>query len=239
MSRISYLSLAILAALSTTASANSAEENAASEQAVERILVQGDFRQQQLQKLPGSILVLSQQDISRQNAQHLDDLLQQAANVNFSAGASRGRFLQIRGIGERSEFVDSINPSVGVLIDGIDYSALGVSSLADVQQVEIFRGPEATRFGANAMAGMLNLTSNAPSFEGEGQLSTTLANYDSYQLSGAYSNAINQQWAYRVAADHQSSDGFIDNSFLNRDDTNNIDETYSPCCAALSGNEPI
>ncbi len=140
MSRVSYLSLAILAALSTTASANSAEENAASEQAVERILVQGDFRQQQLQKLPGSILVLSQQDISRQNAQHLDDLLQQAANVNFSAGASRGRFLQIRGIGERSEFVDSINPSVGVLIDGIDYSALGVSSLADVQQVEIFRG---------------------------------------------------------------------------------------------------
>jgi outer membrane receptor protein involved in Fe transport len=220
--KVSYLSLAILAALSTTVSA---EENPASEQAVERILVQGDFRQQQLQKLPGSILVLSQQDISRHNAQHLDDLLQQAANVNFSAGASRGRFLQIRGIGERSEFVDSINPSVGVLIDGIDYSALGVSSLADVQQVEIFRGPEATRFGANAMAGMLNLTSNAPSFEGEGQLSSTLANYDSYQLSGAYSNAINQQWAFRVAADHQSSDGFIDNSFLNRDDTNNIDET--------------
>lgn len=213
MSRISYLSLAILAALSTTASANSAEENAASEQAVERILVQGDFRQQQLQKLPGSILVLSQQDISRQNAQHLDDLLQQAANVNFSAGASRGRFLQIRGIGERSEFVDSINPSVGVLIDGIDYSALGVSSLADVQQVEIFRGPEATRFGANAMAGMLNLASNAPSFEGEGQFSSTVANYDSYQLSGAYSNAINDQWAYRLAADHQSSDGFVDNSF--------------------------
>ena len=83
MSRISYLSLAILAALSTTLNA---EENPASEQAVERILVQGDFRQQQLQKLPGSILVLSQQDISRQNAQHLDDLLQQAANVNFSAG---------------------------------------------------------------------------------------------------------------------------------------------------------
>lgn len=222
MRRISVLSVAILAALST---ANHAEENPQAEQAVERILVQGDFHKLQLQKLPGSILVLSQQDISRQNAQHLDDLLQQAANVNFSAGASRGRFLQIRGVGERSEFVDSINPSVGVLIDGIDYSALGVSSLVDVQQVEIFRGPEATRFGANAMAGMLNLTSETPGFEGEGQLNATVANYDSYQLSGAYGNAINQQWAYRLAADHQSSDGFIDNSFLKRDDTNHIDET--------------
>ncbi|EGM76909.1 outer membrane receptor protein [Rheinheimera sp. A13L] len=222
MRRISPLSLAVMACLSA---AVIAEENPQNEQAVERILVQGDFRQEQLQKLPGSILVLSQQDISRQNAQHLDDLLQQAANVNFSAGASRGRFLQIRGIGERSEFVDSINPSVGVLIDGIDYSALGVSSLADVQQVEIFRGPEATRFGANAMAGMLNLTSNAPSFNSEGQLSATLANYDSYQLAGAYSTAINQQWAYRLAVDHQSSDGFIENIFLNRDDTNHIDET--------------
>jgi iron complex outermembrane receptor protein len=69
MSRKSPLSLAILAILSTTASAG---DQQSTEQSVERILVQGDFRQQQLQKLPGSILVLSQQDISRQNAQHLD-----------------------------------------------------------------------------------------------------------------------------------------------------------------------
>ena len=81
-------------------------------------------------------------------------MLNTAANVNFNTGASRGRFIQIRGVGLRSQFVDPVNPSVGLLIDGINYSGLGGSSLLfDTQQAEIYRGPQGTRFGADAMAG--------------------------------------------------------------------------------------
>ena len=197
----------------------------ADDSVVETIEVKGDFRSQQLNKIPGSIAVFTDADMQRQNAQHLDDLLQQAANLNFSAGASRGRFLQVRGVGERSEFVDSINPSVGVLIDGIDYSILGVSSLFDLEQVEVFRGPEATRFGANAMAGMLNLQSRRADFDPSGELAATFANYDSLQLSAAYGLGLTDKLAFRLTVDHQQSDGFIDNNYLQRDDTNNIDET--------------
>ncbi|WP_337842803.1 TonB-dependent receptor [Rheinheimera sp.] len=197
----------------------------ADDSVVETIEVKGDFRSQPLNKIPGSIAVFTDAEIQRQNAQHLDDLLQQAANLNFSAGASRGRFLQVRGVGERSEFVDSINPSVGVLIDGMDYSVLGGSSLFDLEQVEVFRGPEATRFGANAMAGMLNLQSRRADFEPSGELAATIANYDSLQLSAAYGQGLTDRLAFRLAVDHQQSDGFINNTYLQRDDTNNIDET--------------
>lgn len=192
--------------------------------AIERIKVQGDFRQQAVQQVAGSIAVVSEQDVKRTSAQHLDDLLNQFANVNFTSGASRGRYIQMRGIGERSEFVDTINPSVGILIDGIDYSGLGISGISDLAQLEVFRGPEATRFGANALAGMLNLTTKGPTALPEGKFSATLANYNSRQLAGQFSNSINQQLGYSLSLEQQKSDGFIDNAFLNRDDTNNIDE---------------
>ena len=55
-------------------------------------------------------------------------------------GASRGRFVLIRGIGERSQFVEPLNPSIGLIIDGIDFSGLGnAGTLFDVEQVEVLR----------------------------------------------------------------------------------------------------
>ena len=201
-----------------------AEEPVSNINAIERITVQGDFRQKSVQSIAGSVAVVAEQDIKRTSAQHLDDVLNQFANVNFTAGASRGRFIQVRGIGERSEFVDTINPSVGVLIDGIEYSGLGITGISDLAQLEVFRGPEATRFGANALAGMVNLTTKGPTAAAEGKVSATLADYDSYQLAAQFSDSINQQLGYSVSLEQQSSDGFIENAYLNRDDTNNIDE---------------
>lgn len=215
---LSLLALAVSAAVY-------AEEQAVTVQDVERIEVRGDFRQTNLQKLPGSVVVLGDSEIKRQSAQHLDDLLANIANLNASAGASRSRFLQMRGVGERSEFVDNINPSVGLLVDGIDYSALGLLSLADTAQLEVFRGPEATRFGANALAGMLNLQTAEPVFASEGRLQLTAANYDSWQASMMLNQALSEQFAVRFVADQQKSDGFIRNDFLKREDTNGIDES--------------
>ncbi len=194
------------------------------ETAVERIRVQGDFRQQALQNISGSVAVVGEQDTKRTSAQHLDDVLNQLANVNFTAGASRGRYIQVRGIGERSEFVDTINPSVGILVDGIDYSGLGITGISDLAQLEVFRGPEATRFGANALAGMINLTTKGPTAAAEGKASVTLANFNSRQLAAQFSNSVNKQIGYSLSLEQQSSDGFIENTYLNRDDTNNIDE---------------
>lgn len=226
LSKFSLTITALSVQLLFAAGSLQAAEQQVQLQDIERIAVKGDFRQTNLQKLPGSIALISEQELARQSAQHLDDVLQQIGNLNFAAGASRGRYLQVRGVGERSEFVDTINPSVGLLLDGIDYSSLGLPSLFDLQQLEVFRGPEATRFGANAMAGMLNVITNQPSYSPETRLSATLANYHSHQLSFSHSDKINDQFAYRFAADQQQSDGFIRNDFLQRKDTNNIDENH-------------
>ena len=115
------------------------------EQEIERITVTSDFRQQSLLSFAASTSVIGEQLIEQRQAQHLEEVLNLAANVNFAAGASRGRFVQIRGIGERSQFAEPINPRVGFLIDDVDLSGtVGVGTLFDVEQVEILRGPQPT-----------------------------------------------------------------------------------------------
>jgi len=192
---------------------------------LEVITVNGDFRQHNLQKTAASLSVLTSNDITKRNAQNLEDLVAIAPNVNFSSGSQRARYYQIRGIGERSQFTAPINPSVGLIIDDIDFSGIGsIASTFDVQQTEIFRGPQGTRFGASAMAGLININTNAPTDEFEGQVQLKAGNYNSYGaglvLSGPASKAVN----YRFGVEQYNSDGFIENTFLKRDDTNNRDE---------------
>ncbi len=82
---------------------------------LDTVKVSADFRDLDLQQIPSAITVVGEDDIKKRNADHLESILSLAPNVNFSAGASRGRFFQIRGIGERSQFIDPVNPSVVLL----------------------------------------------------------------------------------------------------------------------------
>lgn len=194
-------------------------------QTIEEIRVSADFRQSPEMTLASSLSIVGDQQIRDRAARHLDEILNVAPNVNFSAGASRGRYVQIRGIGERSQFVDPINPSVGLTIDNVNLSGVGnAGTLFDVRQVEVLRGPQGTRFGANALAGMVNIQSHAPTREFEGSASVGAGNYDTFLASGVLSGPLTDTLAGRLAVQQYSSDGFIDNTFLGRDDTNDRDE---------------
>lgn len=200
-------------------------DNPQTAEALEVITVNGDFNRQNLQQTPTSVAVIDASMIQQRNAQHLEDILNTAANINFASGASRARFFQIRGIGERSQFVDSVNPSVGLSIDGIDYSGIGtIATLFDIEQVEIFRGPQGTRFGADAMAGMINLQGHPADGEQSTKVQLSYGNYNTSQLAVAHGGTISEGLYYRAALQKQASDGFIKNRFLHRDDSNNTDE---------------
>ena len=73
--------------------------------------------------------------------QHFGDVLGLVPNLNWSAGTSRPRYFQLRGIGELEQFQGAPNSSVGFLIDDIDFSGIGMpATLFDVSQVEVLRG---------------------------------------------------------------------------------------------------
>ncbi len=190
------------------------------------IVVTAELLESSALELPNSVSVIDAGEIEQRSARHLEDLLNLAPNVNFSSGASRGRFIQIRGIGERSEFQEPIINSVGLLVDGIDLTGVATAaSTLDVQQVEILRGPQGTLYGANALAGLINVVSNKPSAEPLVKLNTAIEDFGGFELGGVVSGPLSDTTGYRLAVKHYESDGFTENIFLNRDDTNSIDET--------------
>ncbi len=156
----------------------------ASQAALEEVIVSADFRESSWLAAPVSVSVFDAQATKKRAATHLEEMLNTLPNVNFAAGSNRARYIQIRGIGERSQFKEPINPSVGLLIDGVDMSGLGsMATLFDIEQVEVIRGPQGTRYGANALAGLVKIKSVAPSVDQTSNLALSLATYGSHSLS--------------------------------------------------------
>ena len=193
---------------------------------IERVVVSGDFRQTTLDQLSASATILDQERLRSRQPSHIDSVLNSIPNVNFAAGASRGRFVQIRGIGERSQFAEPINPSVSFIVDEFDFSGLAAAGLIfDTKQLEVYRGPQATLYGTGALAGAVKLSSNDVGSDAPDYVEARIGNKESYRIEGATGDDINTDWGYRVALVHNRSDGFVKNTFLNRSDTANIDET--------------
>lgn len=224
---LSTLSLSALAAEPTTVNSQITDTATQSNQTaqLDTVNVTADFRQLDLMQIPSSITVVGEEDIQNRNADHLESVLSLAPNVNFASGASRARYFQIRGIGERSQFTDPTNPSVGLMMDGIDLTGLGAAAtLFDIGQIEILRGPQGTAFGANALAGAINIVSNEQSTDNIGYIDFKAGNYNSKKVEGAFSTTISDNLTSRVAIQSNTSDGYIKNAYLNKENTNGFDE---------------
>ncbi|MCG9739052.1 TonB-dependent receptor [Shewanella insulae] len=224
----SPIALAVVAALTHT-SLMASDTTPASDE-MEVIVVTSDFRQSSLDKMPSSISVIDQQQIEDEGAQHFEDVLNGIANFNWSGGSSRAKYFQIRGVGEQEEYQGAPNSSVGYIIDDIDLSGLGmISSMYDLQQVEVLRGPQGTRYGANALAGLIYLKSNDPTsvFEHGAELQLGDDNLRTY--SGFSSGPLSDsgKLLYRVSLQKHEQNGYRDNLYLGRDDTNGRDEFTS------------
>ena len=190
------------------------------------IVVNSDFRESKLSQTSNSVTIIGEEKIYDKASQSLIDTLASTPNLNFSAGASKAKYIQIRGIGERSQFETPINPSVGMIIDNIDFSNMTLgASLFDVKQIEVLRGPQGTTFGANGMAGIITVQSNEPTKKREGHIEVTAGNYNTKAFGAAMGGTlIEDKLLGRISVYQNKSDGFMKNSYLNRKDTNNIDE---------------
>lgn len=190
------------------------------------MIVSADFRPNTAQETPVSLTQIDQDVIESRGAQHLEDVLNLAPNVNISSGAARGQYFQIRGIGERSQFAAPINPSVGLLIDGIDFSRTGgAATLFDIESVEILRGPQGTKFGTNALAGVINMKSTEPTNELDMHFETGIAEYNTRNAGVAVGGPlIKDSLLGRFSVYSHKSDGYMDNDFLGRDNVQNHDE---------------
>ena len=177
--------------------------------------------------LPGSATVLGTRTLRVAGQQQFEDVLPLVPDLNWAGDTSRPRYFQIRGIGELEQYQGAPNPSVGFLIDDIDFSGLGgAATLFDVDRIEVLRGPQATLYGASALAGLIYVKSAAPSETFGGRAELDVGDYGMRSVGAVITGPV-KAWdsAFRLAAQHYVSDGFYHNAYLGRRNTNNRDET--------------
>ena len=194
--------------------------------ALEEIVVRADYRQRTLAELPASISVMDRETVEDIAVAHFVELAEQVPNLNYAGGSNRPRYFQIRGTGERSQYEGAPNPSVGFLVDGIDFSAIGGIALSwDIEQVEVLRGPQGTRYGANALAGLINVESVAPRRTRDARIRLAAGDNGLTSIGGAIGGGLGSDMAWRLSALNHRADGFHRNRFVASDSTNGVDET--------------
>jgi len=195
---------------------------------IDEIIVTADFRVRPASEVPASVTVLDAAVIEKLAVQHFEELVNVVPNLNWSGDGHRARYLQIRGVGELEQYQGAPNPSVGFLIDDIDFSGIGtVATLFDIQTIEVLRGPQGTRYGANALAGLVYIQSTMPGDQLDGRLRVTAGDDDTRSAGVAIGGPVTATGSllFRVSAHHYEANGFRDNTYLGREDTNGRDET--------------
>jgi len=192
---------------------------------LEEIVVTADFREARIDDLPLSVSVLDRAELRATTQQHFEEAIRQVPNLNLSGEGSRARYFQLRGVGELEQYEGSPNPSIGFIVDDIDFSGLGsIGTLFDIDRVEVLRGPQGTRYGANALGGLIYMRSMAPTPELSADFEATSGSDGTQALGAAVGGPLGSKLAFRGSVQQYDNDGFRDNVFLGRHDTYGRDE---------------
>jgi iron complex outermembrane receptor protein len=194
---------------------------------LEEIVVTAQRRAEVLQSVPIAITVLQSDDLAAAgvtNVQELSSLtpgLQMTQQRNLATPYLRGVGTQNGGQGEES--------SIALYVDGVYYAAqsAGIFSLADVERVEVLKGPQGTLFGRNATGGLIHVITRTPQQEPMVQASASYAKFDTLSGSLYATTGITDTLAIDLSLfTIDQGEGWGENLVLGND-VNLVDETIA------------
>lgn len=200
----------------------------AQSQGLDEVIVTARKQQVDLQKAPIAVSAVSGEDFERSNVVRLDNFNGYVPGLTISKNDGAGRVVSIRGVGWETAQNLSTQPSVLVYMDGI-YVANPLSmgtDLADLERVEVFRGPQGTEFGQGTTGGAINLVMKKPSLEGySGDVDLSYGTFDLFRARGALNVPLGDNAAVRGSIQRYKRDGFaeIEGGALDGYDLDNAD----------------
>ncbi len=186
---------------------------------VDEIVVTGEKISRSLQDTPASVAVITTLDLRDKNIISLGDVLNRTANLSSSFGGSS---FTIRGISSTNVSGAGRGDLATIYIDGSplprNVTGLGPVDIWDVEQVEVFRGPQSTLQGRNTLAGAVIINTANPTYEWTGRMRAIASTGDEEKRLGLAIGGpiIEDQVAFRIAGELSDTNGVIENTTLNR-----------------------
>jgi iron complex outermembrane recepter protein len=187
---------------------------AATDTAIDEIIVTAQRREEKLSDVPISVEARTGDDLARRgivDTKSLDQISPSLTfNENFTAASSS---VLMRGASSQA-VVGGIQPSTAVVIDGVPTArqAEFITDLMDIDRIEILGGPQGTLFGKNSSAGVINIVSKKPTdrFEGSAEVGGTTDG--EYSVRGMVNVPLpDHSGALRVNAFYRNQDPLVNN----------------------------
>ncbi len=197
------------------------------ERLLEEIIVTAQKRAESVQDVPIAISAFSSDAITNLGAQNVNDLGKFTPGLETNVNNETQASYTIRGISS-SSFGAGDESSVGVYVDGIYVARSGgaLVNFADVERVEVLKGPQGTLFGRNAAAGAINIITKKPVEITESMVKASIGSYDRRNFDVIHNTALSNNLYMRAGASIQRNDGIYDNDTgpnLEQDDS----QTYT------------
>ncbi len=194
-----------------------AQSSPSQDDSTQDIVVTARKREENLQNTPIAITAVGAQDLAVRGATELTAVNSIAPNVVLkSGGATSGvsftPVITIRGIGQ-GDFTINTDPGVGIYLDGVylGRSVGSVLDLADVQRVEVLRGPQGTLFGRNTIGGAVSVVSKAPDTRAtSGNFTASYGSRNFTALQGTVNLPLSDTLALRVSGLYRYRGGYVD-----------------------------
>ena len=209
----SALTLALGSALSINATQAQVNEESTENKAsgIEKIVVTSRGRVQNINDVPVSVSVVSGDALDKRNITTLQDATGGLPNVKLSTGGLTNPII-IRGVGSGNNA--GFEQSVGTFVDGLyrPRSQSTRSALMDLERLEVLKGPQTTFFGANAIAGALNITTKKAGDEFEYNVQTSYGDDNDYNLTGGVTIPLSDTFSVRLSGRVSGRDSYIENN---------------------------
>jgi len=172
------------------------------------IIVTAQGREQSLQDVPVAVSVLSDEQLDNFNVTNLMDAQSRLPAVSIADAPSPS--INIRGVGSGQNW--GFQQSVGTFVDGI-YRGRAVavrSAFFDIERLEVLKGPQTTFFGANSIAGALNITTRKPGSDYGANVSALYGSHDEYNVEAGVDIPASDSLAFRFAARVDGMGGYVE-----------------------------
>lgn len=182
------------------------------------IIVTAQKREENLQDVPLAVSVIGGEAIANSGAVTLENAQYLVPSLNFrKSGTTLNQALFLRGVGTIN-FSIAAEPSVAAVLDGVVLSRAGegFTDLADVERIEVLRGPQGTLFGKNASAGVVSIVTKRPSNDFEGTVEASYFTKEEYRGRATINLPLGENIRSRFTGYYSEYDGNVRNITLNR-----------------------